>query len=168
MEHPTKEEALKELAEIFWNNDENWDYLENYFYCGPDDLAELNPTDHPIYYAAIAVDKLENYLETFYDFAEEAKWTRNYLVCKDCYDYISSEDANMVADVFTHYYGEEEGDIRFLDVSNCIENIEKDGKFLKEVPELLQEFSRNPCACCKSHLHGERFFILFEKKSGEL
>ena len=159
MEHPTKEEALKELAGNFWWDDENWTNLKDYIF--NIEIEDLDPKDHNLYFAAIGLDRLEEYLEKYYDRAEEAEHIRTFKVCKDCYDYITSEDPGMVADVFTHYYGEEEGDIRFLDVSVSVDQIEKDGKFLREVPELVNTFSRGQCHCCRSTLHGERFYMLF-------
>lgn len=163
MEHPTKEEALKELAGNFWWDDENWKNLEDYIFNTVESVSDVDPKDHNLYFAAIGLDRLEEYLEKYYDRAEEAEHIRTFKVCKDCYDYITSEDPGMVADVFTHYYGEEEGGIRFLDVSSSVDQIEKDGKFLREVPELVNTFSSGQCNCCKSTLHGERFFMIFLK-----
>ena len=160
MEHPTREEALKELAQNFWWNDENWTNLKDYIF--NIEMTDLDPTGHDLYFAAIGIDKLEEYLEKYYDLAEEAGHIRIFKVCKDCYDYITAEDEGMVADIFTHYYGEEEGDIRFLDIKDTVNHqIEKDGKFLREVPELVNTFSRGQCHCCRSTLHGERFYMLF-------
>ena len=159
MEHPTKEEALKELAQNFWWNDENWTNLKDYIF--HIEMTDLDPTGHDLYFAAIGIDKLEEYLERYYNYAEESGLITIFRVCKDCYDYITTEDEGMAADVFTHYYGEE-GDIRFLDVKSCVNNIERDGKFWKEIPELVNSYSTSPCGCCKSHLYGERFFTLFE------
>lgn len=161
MEHPTKEEALKELAGNFWWDDENWKNLEDYIFNTVESVSDVDPKDHNLYFAAIGLDRLEEYLEKYYDRAEEAGHIRTFKVCKDCYDYIVSEDPGVVADIFTHYYGEEGGDIRFLDVQDCADSIVDGGKFLKEVPELVDIFSRSKCDCCKSTLHGERFYMIF-------
>lgn len=165
MEHPTKEVAMKELAESFWYNDENWTNIKDFIFNS--ELEYIDPVGHSLYFAAIAVDKLEEYLKKYYDLAEDAEHIRIYIVCKDCYDYITNEDPGMVADIFNHHYGEEDGNILFLNIQDCVENIEDDGKFMKEIPELLDSFSRNKCECCSSKLHGERFFMVFENNKSE-
>ena len=168
MEHPTKEEALKELAQNFLWNDENWTNLKDYIF--NIELHDLDPTGHDLYFASIGDDRLEEYLEKYYNYAEESGLVTIFRVCKDCYDYLTTEDEGMAEDIFIHFYGEEEGSARFLDIKKCVDDIEKDGKFWEEIPELVNTFSKNKCECCKSHLHGERFFVLFEdkkEKSGE-
>ena len=167
MERMTKEEALKELCYIVYYEDERWDNLEDFIHNTARDFSYLEPENSELYLAAITQDKLENYLEKYWNIAEEADWIRIFEVCKDCYDYITSED-DSVEDVFIHYFGEEEGHIRFLDVKTCVENIEKGGNFWQEIPELLNSFSTHNCECCNTHLAGERFFMIFLGKKNEV
>lgn len=159
MERMTKEEAAKELSYNVYFNDEEWNSLEDFIHNAVSFIF-LEPENSNLYLAAIAQDKLYNYLEKYWDMAEDAGWVRIVKVCKDCYDFITSGDES-VEDVFIHFYGEEEGHVRFLDVKNCVENIEKNGNFWQEVPELLNSFSVQNCECCNTHLSGERFFMIF-------
>ena len=166
MEHPTKEEAAKELCWRIWEDEELWDNLEDYIYNTAEKISDLEVENSLLYYAAITQDRLQEYLEKYWNIAEEAGWTRIVMVCSDCYDYISCEDEGMVADIFTFHHGEEKGNEVFNLVKGKVENIEKGGKFLKEIPECINTFSVWPCQCCGSPLHGERHFMLFSTKKG--
>ena len=165
MKIPTKEEALKELAEIIYDSDEYWDNLDDYLTNTVEDLSDVNPEGHTLFYAAIGNGDgcLEDYLQRYYNLAQEAGWIEIFEVCKDCYDVITCEDTSM-EDVFIFHYGEEEGTIRYTFVGLSVAEIEKAGKFWKEIPELVNSFSKSPCHCCLSNLHGERFFMLFKRR----
>ena len=65
-------------------------------------------------------------------------------------------NSNDLGDIFTYPY-----------IKGKVENIEKNGKFIKEIPECINTFSVWPCQCCGSPLHGERHFMLFATKKGE-
>lgn len=166
MENMTKDEALKELAENIWNDDDEWSGLESALTLS-NFQDNISPESFRLYKAAVATDNLEKYLRIFYDHAEHCQIVRIYRSCKDCYDYISNDDPGHVADVFDFYYGADEGEMIFNNIEKCVKKIEEDGEFWKEVPELLETFSTSRCDCCKSPLHGERFFLLFHDKFGE-
>ena len=163
MEIPTKEEAVKELVEIIYDSEEYWYNLDDYLTNSVENLSDINPEGHTLFFAAVANDCLEDFLQRYYNLAQEAGWIENFEVCKDCYDMITSEDTS-IEDVFIHHYGEEEGIVRATFVGISVTVIEKAGKFWQEIPELLNSFSKNPCHCCKSNLHGERFFMIFKRK----
>jgi len=163
LEIPSKEDALKELSERIWYEDEQWDFLRNSL-DNTDKLWKIDETASPLFLASIGQDLLQQYLERFWYMAEDALLVRTKFVCKDCYDVLTSEGDPATEDVFIHYYGPEEGPHRYMVVYDAISSLEKDGNFWKEIPELVNPFSKNQCQCCLSRLHGERFFMVFENK----
>ena len=163
MENMTKKEAIEELVTAVWQDGELWKILDHKIF----NMAEFSNLDHKeeiLYFAAVASDSLNVYLREYYSYAEQAQHVRNFQVCKDCYDYISSDDPGHVADIFDFHYGIDEGEMIFNAIEKCVKKIEENGEFWKEVPELLETFSTSKCDCCKSPLHGERFFLLFHGK----
>ena len=166
LEIPTKEDALKELSERIWYEDEQWDSLRNSLN-NIEELWKIDETASPLFLASIGQDLLQQYLERFWYMAEDALLVRTYFVCKDCYDVLTSEKDPAVEDVFIHFYGPEEGPHRYIEVYDAVSTLEKEGKFWKEIPQCVNPFSKNQCHCCKSHLHGERFFMVFNNKEGQ-
>ena len=162
----TKEEAMKELCYVVWNEDERWDNLEDFIHNTVGDFSLLEPENSELYLAAITQDKLEDYLEKYWNMAEDAGWIRIFRVCRDCYDVITSQDRS-VEDVFSYYYGEESEEIYNKIVSKLSE-IESNGEFLKEIHELLSSFSTNRCECCNTSLAGERYFMIFKENKNEV
>ena len=162
MENPTKEEAIKELVINFWCDDKNWEDLKNFMYAAG--IHNLNPQEgQGLYLAAIVLDELEKYLLKFYSYAEQANLVRIFYFCRDCYDVVMSEDDSII-DVFEYNYGENGQEYYQLSLDKIAE-IEKNSPFFTEIPELRIEFSKSPCDCCKSNLHGERFFVVFKELS---
>ena len=164
MKKVSKEKASKLCAETIWDQDSEWNFLEEQI---REEGTQFEIENSTLFSASIVLDEEENFLSVVYEKMEEFNICRIFKVCKDCYDFITSEDGS-VEDVFIHYYGEEEGHIRFLDVKTCVENIEKGGNFWQEVPELLNSFSSHNCECCNTHLAGERFFMVFLGKKNEV
>ena len=163
MENLTKKEAIEELVNAVWQDGELWKILDHKIF----NMADFTNLDHKeelLYFAAIASDNLNEYLREYYSYAEQAEHVQTFKVCRDCYDYISNEDPGLTHDVFNFHHGEEKGDEIFELIKTIVDNIEKDGKFWKEIPELLETFSSSTCECCKSTLYGERFFMVFENK----
>lgn len=153
--------ALRELADYVWDSDSEWDSME-------EELAEkgleISPEYFILYHAAVAKDLIPGYLETFYEYLENAEYIQTFEVCKDCYDVITCADASVMEDVFIYHYGQERGEQRFMEVLTSVVSLENRGLiFDKEVPELLNTFSKNRCHCCKDNLHGERFFMVYNK-----
>ena len=161
MEHMSKTEALKNCADYIFDNDQLWENLEwdvnNY------EIHELWNRYHEgseLYWAAVALDRVEKYLEVFHEKLEEAGKTRNVKMCRDCFDFAIAEDCSVLEN-FVFYHGEEEGQKVYEKVKSSVGHIEKDGTFLYEVPELINRFSIYACECCGSKLHGERFFMVY-------
>jgi hypothetical protein len=169
MEHPTQMEALKQLAENFWNNTENWNSMEDFITNSDFDNC-LDPKNQDLYLAAISTDNLELFLESFYDSMEGAGHVKNFRVCKDCYDFCTFEDYATIAEIYEYHYGEEIGEKIYRTIKEAFGKIVDDHGFLYgEVPELLVNFAIGQCEMCGSGMHGERFFMVFrndqEKKN---
>ena len=161
-----QEKAAKELANFFFNEDLQWDLLLTEM-----EVTSANtfaPKEENLYLASIIIGEEFTFFEQYWETAEESGRVENLEICKDCYDFISSDDPGMMEDVFIHVYGEEEGNkvSERIEESIFILENERNLHFMLEVPELVNTFSNNNCDCCGSKLGGERFFTVWRK--GEL
>lgn len=154
--------AMRELADYVWDSDNEWDVMKDAIFNA--DISAPEPEFFILHSAAKIKDRMFEYFSIYYKYLEEADLIESFEVCKDCYDVLTAGDVGAMEDVFIHHYGEEQGVQRFMEVLISIVAIENRGLiFDKEIPELLNTFSKNPCHCCKSNLHGERFFMVYNK-----
>lgn len=160
MEHMSKEEALRKCAEFLFEYDALWESMEwDIQNLETHELWEKYHEESELYWASVAIDRIEFYLKFFHDKMEQYGKTQNVKMCRDCYDYATAEDSSVL-EGFIYNYGDDAEKI-YKKVKTSVEHIEKFGRLLYEVPELSDTFSIYACECCGSKLHGERFFMVY-------
>ena len=70
MSRMSKEEASKELCHIVYHEDERWDNLEDFIHNTVGNFSYLEPENSELYLAAITQDRLEDYLEKYWNMAD--------------------------------------------------------------------------------------------------
>lgn len=74
----------------------------------------------------------------------------SYMVCMDCYATILTGDATHL----DYYYDQKEADKRLEEIEKGMEQLSSEGTMHDGNDR--DEFSKYPCACCGTPLHGER------------
>ena len=77
-------------------------------------------------------------------------------VCGDCYTHSTGDLSS-----FDYYYSEEDSEQRIADIEKSINELLEEHPHSWITPgEKIDDFSRQSCRCCGSHLAGERFELL--------
>lgn len=77
-----------------------------------------------------------------------------YSVCTDCYTLEATGDATFL----DYYYDSDEATEKLDAIEKGYERI-IDGNGYVVAGESLYDFDKQPCECCASHLHGERYTL---------
>lgn len=137
-------EAAKELASYAWDQDEEWDFLE--------ETESTDPKSSILFYAAEILDDMNSYLETFY-IANKNIETR--VICMDCFYEMFQENPG---DFFQLFYGDESEKIQERH-REFVDKMCDNFKHTEDIEQLRNDFSLEPCDCCGSKLHGERYWV---------
>ena len=62
--------------------------------------SSFTPKEENLYLASIIIGEEFMFFEQYWETAEESGRVENLEICKDCYDFISSDDPGMMEDVF--------------------------------------------------------------------
>lgn len=85
----------------------------------------------------------------------------NFMVCGECLQALINDDYTSL----DYYYDEAESTARMEAIQQGIDDICIDGYACLGDSDKDEDFSRSPCECCHTALHGSRYHMVILRKN---